>query len=166
MGKRYRTLISGPALFFTTTSTLNRLNAFTDEKTLEIVQNELYRTIELKSGHLMGFVIMPNHVHLLIGFVNGGIILSDFIHSFKGAVRKRLAGDSLFWERGFDDLEIKTLEQFVIKLDYIHNNSVRRGLVDSPDKWDYSSYRFWELNDVNPYLVKDFGWMGINVIEQ
>ena len=114
----------------------------------------------------MGYVIMPNHVHLLIGFINGGKELSDFIHSFKGAVRKRLAGDSLLRERGFDDLEIKTMEQFVIKLDYIHNNSVRRGLVDSPDKWDYSSYRFWELNDVNPYLVKDFGWMGINVIEQ
>ncbi len=45
---------------------------------------------------------------------------------------------------------------------YIHKNPVKRELVDSPEKWEYSSYRFWELGEDNPNLVKDFKWMEID----
>jgi putative transposase len=161
MGKRYRTLIEGPSLFFVTTSTLNRQNKFIDEKSLHLVQDELFKTAEIKAGYLMGYVIMPNHIHLLIGFNDGGKGLFHFIHSFKGAVRKLLVANNLFWERGFDDFEIKTAEQFKIKLEYIHNNPVKRGLVNSPEDWPFSSYRFWEIEASNPYLKKDFSWMKV-----
>lgn len=51
--------------------------------------------------------------------------------------------------------------QFNIKLNYIHNNPVKKELVDSPEKWEYSSYRFWEFDEANSHLVKDFKWMNI-----
>ena len=124
-----------------------------------MVQYELYNTTMMKKGFLMGYVIMPNHLHLLIGFTSGGKGLFDFMHTFKGVVRKTLCGNNRLWERGFDDLEIKTMKQFYIKLNYIHNNPMKKELVDSPEKWVYSSYRFWELGEENSYIVKDFRWM-------
>ncbi len=159
MGKRYRTLIQGPALFFVTTSTLDRKNYFTNKAKLALVRAELFRIVELCDCYLMGYVIMPNHVHVLIGFIDGGKGLIKFMHSFKGIVRKRLIGDNLFWERGYDDLVIITEEQFKIKLNYIHFNPVKRGLVEAPEDWRFSSYRFWEMNESNAYLTMDFSWM-------
>lgn len=159
MGKRYRTLIQGPALFFATTSTLDRRSYFINEDKLTVVRHELFHTVELRVCYLMGYVIMPNHIHVLIGFIDGGKGLIKFMHSFKGIVRKKLIGDNLFWERGYDDLEIKTEEQFKIKLNYIHFNPVKRGLVEAPEDWRFSSYRFWEMNGTNSCLTMDFSWM-------
>ena len=152
-------MIQGPALFFATTSTLKRKNYFTSEAKLEIVRDELFCTVELKVCYLMGYVIMPNHVHILIGFLDGGKGLIKFMHSFKGIVRKRLIGDNLFWERGYDDLMMKTVAQFNIKLNYIHFNPVKRGLVEAPEDWRFSSYRFWEMGEANSCLTMDFSWM-------
>ena len=161
MGKRHRTLIPGPALFFTTASTLERKIYFQDKMIFDAIQDELFKTAKMKNGFLMGYVIMPNHLHLLIGFIEGGNGLIEFMHTFKGAIRKKLFGNQRLWERGFDDLEIKTMGQFNIKLNYIHNNPVKREMVASPEKWEYSSYKFWCLAEANPHLVKDFKWIGI-----
>ena len=107
----------------------------------------------------MGYVIMPNHVHFLIGSAKGGTGISEFFHSFKALVRIRNSGKKRIWEDGFDDLEIKQMEQFYIKLNYIHNNPVKRGLVAEPGEWKYSSFKFWTNDKPDSNLVKDFEWM-------
>ncbi|TKJ40036.1 hypothetical protein CEE37_09880 [candidate division LCP-89 bacterium B3_LCP] len=159
MGLKYRNSIFGPNLFFVTTSTLGRVNYFNNEERLIIVQQELYKTVRLKSCILMAYVIMPNHIHLLLGSKVGGHGISKFIHSFKGIVRKKIVGDQRFWERGFDDLVITSEEQFRIKLNYIHYNPVKANLVEKPEDWIYSSYGFWELNEANENLTRDFAWL-------
>ena len=45
------------------------------------------------------------------------------------------------WQEGFHPQIIQTEEMLLQKLEYIHNNPVRRGYVDDPAHWRYSSYR-------------------------
>jgi putative transposase len=52
-----------------------------------------------------------------------------------------------FWkERGYD-FNIIEEDKIVEKLDYMHANPVRRGLVERPEQWRWSSYRYYELGD-------------------
>jgi len=157
--RRYRSSVAGPALFFVTTSTLDRIDLFDSNHKLSQANEILFNVVKLHSSILMGYVLMPNHVHLLIGTQQGGDQISKFVHSFKGNVRKEIAGDRSIWQKRFDDLMIATEDQFRIKLEYIHWNPVKRGLVEKPEDWKYSSYRFWALGEENPLLVKDFLWL-------
>ncbi|MBC8204992.1 transposase [bacterium] len=158
MGRRLRTLITGPTLFFVTLSTIGRKDVFTDTKKLDLAESSLFEVVQNKNCHLMAYVIMPNHIHLLMGVKNGGKELSRFIFSLKGLIRKRLSGNKDFWNERFDDLVIRSEEQFLIKLNYIHNNPVKRGLSASPEDWRYSSFKFWN-NEINhPILKKDLSF--------
>ena len=148
-------------MYFVTTSTTNHVKHFNNKDRLTLATNTLYEVVKLQACFLMGFVIMPNHVHLLIGTQQGGNQISKFMHSFKGNVRKQIAGDRRFWQQRFDDLVIITEEQFRIKMNYIHWNPVKDGLVEKPEDWRFSSYRFWEFGEENPNLVRDFTWMDI-----
>ena len=156
MGRRNRSLIKGPTLFFVTFSTFDRKNIFTSDRLLEIVEETLFEVVKFYDIQLLGYVIMPNHLHLLTGITEGGSGISKFIFSLKGMIRKNLVGDKLLWNKRFDDLVITTEKQFLIKLDYIHNNPVKRGLVEAPDKWRFSSYNFWNREIEHPVLRREF----------
>ena len=61
---------------------------------------------------------------------------------------------------GNHDLIIYSKEQFRVKLNYIHYNPVRGGLVDSPIAWPYTSAGDWLEN--KPGLLpidKNFEWL-------
>jgi putative transposase len=50
-----------------------------------------------------------------------------------------------FWQRGGGyDRNLRTTRDIHEKIQYIHNNPVRRGLVDRPGDWAWSSYGMWE----------------------
>jgi putative transposase len=87
---------------------------------------------------------MPSHVHLLAGSTAGGPGVSRFMHSFKGRVRINLNHKESLWQERFDDLVIKSEKQFRIKLNYIHNNPVKDGLVENVGDWPYSSFTDWQ----------------------
>ncbi len=105
---------------------------------------------------LVGYVIMPSHVHAILGFPDVAE-LSQVMQAFKsiaarkiksldlGDFRKHLTRNGRFqlWQRRFDDLVIASEKQFRIKLEYIHTNPVRGDLVDEPDDFEYSSARDW-----------------------
>jgi len=86
---------------------------------------------------------MPNHLHLIVGSKEGGRGIARFIHSLKGMIRKQLVGNARLWQERFDDLMLKSERQFGIKLNYVHTNPVRAGLVAKPEDWPYSSYKDW-----------------------
>jgi hypothetical protein len=43
------------------------------------------------------------------------------------------------WMNRFDQMQLSTLKQLESKLDYLHNEPVRRGLVPNPSDWEFSS---------------------------
>jgi putative transposase len=107
---------------------------------------------------LVGYVVMPEHVHLLISEPHRGTP-SMAIQVLKQRVsrRKRRAAsrqlkltfesgeDSLprFWQRRFYDFNVWSLKKRVEKLHYMHMNPLKRKLVDHPRDWLWSSFSFY-----------------------
>ena len=114
--------------------------------------------------HLWAYVFMPEHLHLLVMPLSEDSSVSAFMKSVKQSVSRRFlrycrekelallqkleTGRQKepyhFWQPGGGyDRNIeqkKTLQQVV---NYIHRNPVRRGLVENPEDWQWSSYKDW-----------------------
>lgn len=102
---------------------------------------------ELRSRYhfsLVGFVIMPEHVHLLIGEPRLGTP-STVIQVLKQRVslRVRHTGHPQFWTRRFYDFNVWSRQKKNEKLHYMHTNPVTRGLVAEPKEWIWSSYSLY-----------------------
>jgi len=101
---------------------------------------------ELRKRHrfyVFGYVIMPDHVHLLLSEPHNQT-LATTISVLKGEASKHLKGDrKQFWQVRYFDFNIFTQKKFVEKLRYIHRNPVEEGLVEKPEDWQWSSYRHW-----------------------
>jgi putative transposase len=110
---------------------------------------------EVRNRHcfrLIAYVVMPEHVHLLMGEPETKT-LSVALQSLKQKVAKQMlgmahicSGDERrhFWQRRFYDFNVWTESKLREKLDYIHGNPVRRGLVSHPADWPWSSWAFYE----------------------
>jgi putative transposase len=86
-----------------------------------------------------GYVVMPEHVHLLMGEADRKL-LSDALKSLKQGVSRRLIGEAdHFWEKRYYDYNVRNRQQFAQKLGYIHRNPVKRGLCERPEDWAWSS---------------------------
>ena len=95
-----------------------------------------------------GYVVMPEHVHLLVSEPEGGT-LAQAVQSLKQGVARRLAlraADS-FWMERYYDFNVWNHHKFVEKLRYIHRNPVERGLVERPEDWGWSSFRHYLTGD-------------------
>ena len=96
-----------------------------------------------------GFVVMPEHVHLLVSEPEEDSLASA-VQSLKLAVAKRAPAISRsvlaappFWHKRYYDHNIPDHETFMEKLRYIHRNPVMRGLVEKPEDWAWSSFRHY-----------------------
>jgi len=88
-----------------------------------------------------GYVVMPEHVHLLLSEPQHGT-LADALKSLKQGVSRRLIGEAEhFWQKRYYDFNIRNHAQFVEKLRYIHRNPVKRGLCERAEDWEWSSFR-------------------------
>lgn len=96
---------------------------------------------------LIAWVIMPNHVHVLVE-IREGYPLSSIVHSWKSFTSKRakeilrMKGDEVgksFWYKDYYDRFIRDEKHFNACFDYIHNNPIKAGLVDRPEDWPWSS---------------------------
>jgi hypothetical protein len=54
-----------------------------------------------------------------------------------------------FWQRRFYDFNVSTARKRIQKINYMHMNPVKRGLVDDPKLWRWSSYRSYQYGEVN-----------------
>jgi putative transposase len=91
-----------------------------------------------------GYVVMPEHVHLLVNEPDRGCV-SQMLQSLKQSVARTLAlraADS-FWQARYYDVNVWSESKFVEKLRYIHRNPVTRGLVKRPEDWQWSSFRHY-----------------------
>lgn len=132
--------------FFVTSATFQRRRLFQVAANavllLEVLQQ--YR----REGHyrLHAFVVMPDHMHLLL--TPQGIAIERVVGMIKGCFSHRIASKFPVWQRGFTDHRIRDRDDFGIRRNYIHQNPVRAGIVELCDLYPHSSaYRVKE-----PYL--------------
>jgi putative transposase len=93
---------------------------------------------------VVGYVVMPEHVHLLLTEPERGS-LALAVQMLKQTVSRRIThrAGTPFWQRRYYDFNVWSAEKRVEKLKYIHRNPVKRGLVSSPEDWAWSSFRHY-----------------------
>jgi putative transposase len=69
-----------------------------------------------------------------------------------------------FWQRRFYDFNVWTAHKRVEKLKYMHRNPVRRGLVETPDQWDWSSFRAYACGEGGQVVVNDWSVLKMKVV--
>ena len=106
-----------------------------------------------KRFSLGAFVIMPDHYHL-VSILAGRNTLPGVMKSLGSyssrEINGRLETSGSIWQKGYYDRSIRKSEDIKEVFDYIHNNPVRKGLVDNPEEWPYSS--------MHPKYYKMIGW--------
>jgi len=143
---------------------------------------------------VVGYVVMPEHIHLLIsepqigdpsvvikavklGFVQK--LLERFPHpawNAESQVSPEISSQArdfgrssvgvYFWQRRFYDFNVWSEEKRIEKLRYIHRNPVVRGLVESPEQWRWSSFRAYAFGEIGPVAVNDCSVLKMRVRER
>jgi len=88
-----------------------------------------------------GYVLMPEHVHLLLGEPRR-VLLSKALQAVKLSVAKRRP-EVPFWLARYHDFNVRNPHKREEKLHYMHWNPVRRGLVERPEEWRWSSFNHY-----------------------
>ncbi len=96
---------------------------------------------------IIGYVVMPEHFHLLVGEPERGTV-SLVMQVLKQRYSRKIPDKkNQFWQRRFYDFNVFTDDKRIEKLRYIHRNPVKRGLVKEPDEWAWSSFRAYAYRE-------------------
>jgi putative transposase len=94
--------------------------------------------------HVLGYVVMPEHAHLLLTEPKE-VQLATAIQACKQSVSRHLATGEPFWQSRYYDFNVYTEAKRIEKLRYMHRNPVNRRLVMSPEQWPWSSFRQYAM---------------------
>jgi len=110
----------------------------------EVFEHALERTRQRYGLRVIGYVVMPEHVHLLASEPENGT-LATALQALKQSVSRTLAlrGVEPFWQARYYDFNVWTAKKETEKLKYLHRNPVARGLVAKPEEWPWSSFRHY-----------------------
>jgi putative transposase len=168
MTTRWRPDFDPDELYFLTTTTAHRMHIFKRDVLKRLILDSLYFTTRLNSVSLYAFVVMPNHVHLIVQFPCD-VPPKDWARVFKSSSAQLIvrmyqveenqaALDTLsslvtrpekqqykVWEDGYLSKSVFTPEFLRQKLTYIHNNPVQSHwqLAAMPEAYVWSSARFY-----------------------
>jgi len=124
-----------PPLYFVTFNTNRRRRLLANAS----VQNELVHFAQ--EGQVRGiglgrYVIMPDHIQL---FVRGTLdfCLRQWVRMLRRALSTRIVAVPSHWQPGFFDHLLRNDESYAQKWEYVRENPVRAGLVESAEDWPY-----------------------------
>jgi len=112
---------------------------------------------------VIGYVVMPEHFHLLITEPEIGspsVVLKVIKERFTKIVHRQPAhpGPGRIWQKRFYDFNVSTTKKRVEKLRYMHRNPVKRGLVRAPEEWQWSSFRSYAFHEEGPVRINCQEW--------
>ena len=135
-------LISPPGTYFITFRTWRSRRLFVVENYVRIFLTTLFRYRRERRFQLHAFVIMPEHVHLLLT-PGVDVTLEHAVQLIKGGSSHALGSirgrTQQIWQRGFTDHRIRHAEDYLHHHNYIHQNPVERRIVSRPCDYRYSS---------------------------
>ena len=160
-------------LHFITTSCYQRLPLLNKPERRDLLLEVIEGVRRRYHFVVVGYVVMPEHVHLLLSEPERGNpskVMQAIKQGFarRLLVRLRSARDrrqsSLWhapveeghiWQARFYDFVVFTDRKRVEKLRYMHRNPVKRGLVLEPGQWQWSSYRYYAEGECGVILVNE-----------
>ncbi|MBZ5573580.1 MAG: transposase [Acidobacteriia bacterium] len=129
-------------LHFITFSCYRRAPLFKTPPACHIFEHTLERVRQWYGFYVTGYVVMPEYVHLLLSEPERGR-LSVVVQMLKQITSQQLkeSGESAFWQARYYDFNVWSEGKRTQKLDYMHLNPVKRGLVKAPEDRAWSSFR-------------------------
>jgi len=128
-------------LHFITFSCFHRLPYLASPGAYALLETALEHTRRQFQFIVVGYVVMPEHVHMLIGEPLKGAV-SDAIRALKISVTLHRP-ERPFWQARSYDFNVHNDAKRIEKLRYMHRNPVARGLVVKPEEWLWSSFRHY-----------------------
>jgi putative transposase len=133
--------VSPPGTYFVTFVTWQRRRLFVVEPYVRLFLKTLCSYRRQGQFQLHASVLMPEHVHLLLTPAKD-VTLERAVQFIKGGYSRAFGlefrGQEV-WQRGFTDHRIRDAEDFARHREYIHQNPVKRGLIESAEKYRYGS---------------------------
>ena len=130
-------------LHFITFSCFQRLPYLADPQSKSVIEAILEQTRSRHNARIYAYVVMPNHVHLIIN-EPPSISLAQFPKSFKQSASRTLKGDrKQFWQNRYYDGNIGGEDARLEVIRYIHRNPIKRGLVTRPHDYPWSSFHHY-----------------------
>ena len=158
---------------FITTSCYRRLPLLGNPRSRDLFLRVLESVRRRYDFVVTGYVVMPEHVHLLISEPRRGdpsvvmkALKQGFARRLLGRLRRRnnLKQLSLWqapvelgriWQPRFYDFVVFSEKKRVEKLRYMHRNPVKRGLVLQPEQWIWSSSRHYAYGEPGPVVINE-----------
>ncbi|MBU8932489.1 MAG: transposase [candidate division Zixibacteria bacterium] len=151
---KLRHIDDGGTARFVTFSCYRHLPCLSTPRIRDIAVEELRRVAQKYDIRILGFVIMPDHVHLVL-WPPDGTQLGRVIGEMKSLSARRVFSEQtsiqsgkkrVLWQRRCYDHNCRTPEVVKEKIKYCHGNPMRAGLVSSLADWRWSSYNCYEGN--------------------
>ena len=160
-------------LHFITTSCYQRRPLLGSPQSRDLFLQVLERVRKRYHFVVVGYVVMPEHVHLLFSEperANPSVVMQALKQSFaRGILRKVRSGidaqqgslwneiphEGHIWQHRFYDFVVFTEKKRIEKLRYMHRNPVKRGLVPESQQWPWSSFRCYAEGERGPVLVNE-----------
>jgi REP element-mobilizing transposase RayT len=172
MPRSYRVVRDGNYAYFVTWSVVNWLPLFENPWYRQIVLDSLAHLREHKSTQVNAFVVMATQAHAVL-WPRDGIDVSDVLRDFKRHTSRAISreaakrednghlqvfaaarlshrsgrGEYQVWQEGSHPEAIYSDDFSRQKIEYVHNNPVRAGLVNKAEDWEYSSARAYLLGE-------------------
>jgi len=178
--ERYR-IVEDVGLYYVTFTVVEWLPVFIDETACRIVTDSLNFCTQHKYLRVNAYVIMPTHLHAILFDLEfnsqrlkhtlddmrkfTGRQLLDYSAQhlpkrFADVFQQQAGNDRQrrFWQPTQHPVGIFSERFWKQKMDYLHHNPCRKGLVLRPEDWRFSSALFWATREENDVLLSDVGW--------
>ena len=133
-------ILNPSRIFFATTSTIMGRRLLQSERNAELLVDVLRSLVAEGRFELHDFVVMPDHVHLLLT-VHDAMTIEKAMQMVKGRFSYRLSHELGYegevWQRGFTEEQVMNRASFEKHREYIAQNPVKAGIVASADKYPF-----------------------------
>ena len=157
---RYKIILGDESPYFITSTVVGWTPVFRNSEVAQIVLETLHYLQVNDQLVIFAYVVMENHIHLIVSSKDLQRIIArfrsftarkcidyfsdrDLQHTLRQlSIKKPTYGKDRkyqFWQQGIQPKQIQGREMMLQKARYIHENPVRKGYVDLPENWKYSS---------------------------
>ena len=137
-----------------TATTAGRKPIFRDSRSADILLDAILFGKRQKWYYLLAFVIMPDHIHLII--VPEGKNISECMKAIKGfsarEINKIYERSGPIWQSGFYDYILDGEAKVLGRIKYIEYNPVRKGIVANLENYEYSSVKYRDKTDLEKFF--------------
>ncbi len=172
MPKRLHRYYGDGYLHFITTSCYQRRALLGKKQNRDLFLQVLEQVRRRYRFAVIGYVVMPEHVHLLLSEPERGnpsVVMQALKQGFARRLLRQMRSrdprqgdlwspaleEGHIWQRRFYDFVVFTEHKRAEKLNYMHQNPVKRGLVLEPQQWVWSSFRHYEYGERGAVLVNE-----------